>query len=486
MRYAILHIADLHRDIENDLGNTALIESIARDLGRFATQEPRIETPAVCIVSGDLVYGVQPHSTGAADELSRQYEQAEAFLSTLAERCFQGDRARVVLAPGNHDVCYETFTRSTKRVDIPNDTGKRRQLVADLFGGRSTLRWSWDDLCFYSIEDEELYLQRLALFSETYTRFYQGERTFLLDPARQFDIFTYPELQLSVLMLNSCYNSDPLRRAGAFHPTCIAEALRLLGGPQHRGHLMAATWHHSLSGTAYQDNYLDVDILQVLIDADVSIALHGHQHKPHCIDEHYRVGPRKRKLTVISTGTLCAAPQGLVAGKPRSYNVIEIDTNRWAGRVHQRQMVNSDFTLPIWGPGHFNETNSSYMDFEICPPTATRQQSLDSFLSLEQAEKYLGSRQWVRALDVLKPVSVMPLARPFIVRALGGLGDSHKTIDLLWPPTTPAEAVMVGGAIIDVGPRQQARAFVELDFVKSSTDASIGDVVRRLAERQLR
>lgn|GEM_PF-1557395 len=486
MRYAILHISDLHRDIENEICNTVLVESIAKDIRRYDGQKPCIEIPVVCIVSGDLIYGVRPDSSNPSDELIRQYNQAEDFLERLTDQCFGGNRAKVILVPGNHDVCYDAVMRSTSKIDIPNDVREKQELVKELFKPKSKLRWSWDELCFFRIENEDAYNQRLSGFAETYRRFYQNHRTFSIDPKKQFDVFTFPELQLSVLMLNSCFNNDPLRRVAAFHPSCIAEALPLFREPHHTGHLIVSTWHHSLSGMPYEDDYLGMDILQVLVDADVSIGLHGHQHKSYCIDERNRIGTSGRKITVIGTGTLCSGPHGLAPGNPRCYNIIEIDTESWEGRVHQRKMVNNDFDLPIWGPGQFNETNMSYMDFKICPPNTTRSQALDISLALEQAEKHIGLHQWDMALHILQTIAYVPLARPMITKALFELGDYNETIDMLWPPTTPAEAVMIGGAMIEVGTPEQVSSFMSLDFIKSSSDASIRDIVRRMQERRIR
>jgi hypothetical protein len=118
-----------------------------------------------------------------------------------------------------------------------------------------------------------------------------------------------------------------------------------------------ATWHHSFFGAPHDDDYLDAGPLQVLIDAGVSLALHGHQHRTDCIDERYRLGPSERKITLLSAGTLCAGPRALRAGIPRSYNVVELDTDAWTGRLHQRQMLNEEFNLPVWGPGHINAAN---------------------------------------------------------------------------------------------------------------------------------
>ncbi len=302
----------------------------------------------------------------------------------------------------------------------------------------------------------------------------------------QYDIFDFADLGFCVAALNSCYNNDPLRRAGTFHPTALTDACRSLRQISRAGWLMAATWHHNLAGGPTLDDYLDAEFLQLLIDAGVSLGFHGHQHMPECFDERYRIGQSPRKMTIISAGTLCAEPRNLKPGVPRSYNVVELDTDTWIGRVHQRQMVNRLFNLPVWGPGHFNSTNSSSVDFDLCKPLMTRPPHLDVELALDRVDKLIGSGQWRDALDVLDKAKDLSGARPLLLRALTELSDPRRTITMLWPPLTIAEAVTVGGAILESGTSAEAKAFIELALVSGSTDASIGDISRRIRQRRLR
>ena len=58
MRFSILHISDLHRDLSDEVGNKWLLDSLERDFERFNEQNPKIMSPVLCVVSGDLVHGV--------------------------------------------------------------------------------------------------------------------------------------------------------------------------------------------------------------------------------------------------------------------------------------------------------------------------------------------------------------------------------------------------------------------------------------------
>src|SRR5216684_3163683 len=104
MKFSILHISDLHRDLTNELGNAPLLESLVRDIEqRYAKNDPPILKPSLCIVSGDLVYGAKAGSSNFATELTRQYNQANEILVGITDRLFEGDRSRIILVPGNHD-----------------------------------------------------------------------------------------------------------------------------------------------------------------------------------------------------------------------------------------------------------------------------------------------------------------------------------------------------------------------------------------------
>lgn len=486
MIFSVLHISDLHRDPSDEVANEWLLDSLARDFYQFDEQTPRIMRPALCIVSGDLVHGVGPNTKDADQELKRQYAQAEGFLVGLADRFFDGDRERVVILPGNHDVCLSDVMGSVQKIKIPVEPEKKAKLVDELFTPKSKLRWSWREMCFFRITNSEMYRDRFRYFASMYNSFYQGKRTYQLTPDQQFEVFDFVNLGFCVVALNSCFNNDPLKRAGAFHPNTLTEACRALRQSNRGGWLTAVAWHHNLVGGPTQDDYLDAGFLQLLIDAGASLGFHGHQHLPECFDERYRFGKNPRKMTIVSASTLCAEPNNLRPGVPRSYNVVELDTGDWVGRVHQRQMVNIEMTLPVWGPGHFIKTNSSFFDFEICKPLVTRPPQLDVWLALDRADKLLGAHLWREALEVLYEIKEAPLARPLLVKALDELGDDRLTITAMWPPLNNAEAVILGGAVFNGGTREEAESFIRLSLVSGNKDASVRDITRRIIERRIK
>ena len=106
---SILHISDLHRDTGSALTTKSLLESLRLDQSRY--QSVGIPPPDLVVVSGDIVYGVTSNSDESDTVLKAQYAEAADFLIKLAELFFEGNRERVIIAPGNHDVSHPHVLR---------------------------------------------------------------------------------------------------------------------------------------------------------------------------------------------------------------------------------------------------------------------------------------------------------------------------------------------------------------------------------------
>lgn len=242
MKLSVLHISDLHRDPANPICNDVLLDSLENDRRRYATEEtPATRSPDLVIVSGDIIQGISPSAPDPEKALREQYEEALDYLGRLANRFVGGDRNRVIVVPGNHDVSAYHFEKSLRPVDILPD--RKKDLVTQLFSSGSPLRWSWSGFELYVIADQQLYAQRLSAFAEFYTAFYEGARTYDIDPARQLDLFDFPGFDLTVVGFSSCHNNDLFNRPGAIHPACIAEAGTRLRHPSLKDRLRIAVWH---------------------------------------------------------------------------------------------------------------------------------------------------------------------------------------------------------------------------------------------------
>ena len=430
------------------------------------------------IVSGDIIQGIKVNAPDPQTKLREQYEEALHFLAQLTDRFAGGDRNRVIVVPGNRDVSAYHFEQSLRRVDISPD--RKKDLVTQLLSPGSLLRWSWSGLELYEIADQALYAQRLAAFAEFYSVFYNGTRTYDLDPARQIDIFDFPAFDLTVAAFSSCYNNDLYNRQGAIHPACIADAGTILRQPLHQDRLRIAVWHHNTEGLPAHADYMDPDLIQNLIDRGFSLGFHGHQHRPQFLDTRFRHGI-DRKITVISAGTLCG---GASFRHGRAYNVIELDIANRTGRLHVREMQNDNLSLPIWGRRALPPHTRAYYDFEYDPPPEPVVRPNANTVALIEAQRFYDLGNYRTAADVLARVMGSDdLARPLLLDCLIKLQDMPALLGSFDPPASEAEAIHVMDALWAEGRRDRLGEVLTLPLIAESADPSVIEMRIKYAAR---
>lgn len=479
MPLSILHISDLHRDPKHPVRNNALLDSLQSDQRRYTVEDtPRVRPPDIVVVSGDVVHGVAPDSPSAEQDLREQYAEALYFLNELATRFVNGDKRRVIIVPGNHDVSAFHFVQSLHRVEIVD--GRKKELVSRLFSPLSLLRWCWTDFGLYEIRDSSLYDQRLAAFCEFYEAFYDGQRTYDVDPSKQFDIFDFPQFNVTLVGFCSCYNNDLLNRQGAIHPSCIADAANTLRHPSYQDRLRIAVWHHNTEGTPARFDYMDPDILQNLIDRGFSVGLHGHQHKPHFVDCRFRHGG-DRRIIVVSAGTLCG---GSAVRFGRAYNVIELDLDQGKGRLHLREMQNDNLDLPIWGQRSIPPTTGSYIEFRYDPPPQPLVRSDRHTPTLLAAQELSTQGLYADAAALLlKPARADGLARRLLLDCYGKAGDTRGIASFFDPPESNEEAIYLLDALWAEGQHDRLREILAEGVVADSVDPSVIEMRRKYAAR---
>jgi predicted MPP superfamily phosphohydrolase len=478
MNISILHISDLHRDPANPIRNDVLLDSLENDRRRYtADEEPRIKSPDLIIISGDIIQGIKFDEADPDQALRAQYAEALDFLGRLADGFVRGDRNRVIIIPGNHDVSAWHFKRSLQEVNIAPD--RKKDLMSRLFGHDSLLRWSWSDFALFEIVDRAMYARRLAAFSEYYGAFYENARTYDLDPKKQFDLFDYPELSLTVSGFSSCYNNDLYYRPGDIHPACIAQAGERFRHPSLHGRLRVAVWHHNSEGPPMQSDYMNPDIVQNLIDRGFSLGFHGHQHRPQFFDTRFRHG-QERRITVISAGTLCG---GASFRFGRAYNLIELDIAARTGRLYVREMQNDDLHLPIWGRRPLPPNTSPFYDFSYDAPPAPIAFNANT-TALAEAQNLYDRNDFGGASQILTPiVATEPLARPLLLDCLIRIKDRAAIIRTFDPPASDAEAIHVMDALWEVGNRKRLKEILTHPFIATSSDPSVIEMRNKYAVR---
>ena len=438
-----------------------------------------VQKPELVVVSGDIVYGVATTDYGSDARLKEQYKEAHEFLVRLADTFLAGDRDRIIVVPGNHDISLPHVVRSTEVVDFPVSSDARALLGQQFAQDGTPLRWRMSDLSMRRITDIDEYNKRLSPYAEFYDNFYEGRRTFSLDPAQQFAIHDFPEFGLVFAALSSCHENDPFNRTGRIHPECIAGATREVAEYTRRGRLAVAVWHHSLHGGPRESDYVDADMLQSLMDGDFAMAFHGHQHRPQLV-EHRFTADRKRSIVVLSAGTLCGGPRSLPSGRMRAYNLVVIDPESRQCTMHVRDMQNTDFSLPVWGPAHVADFSGSSLRFPLTPDT-TRHAPLIQVVA--EADKLLRLGDAQEAYRLVQPYIGDALAKRLAVRALVEIQDWNEIVSVIDTPMSPEEFIALSDSLYELGRKDDLAQLLASPFAMNSQDPGVVQSVALMRTR---
>jgi len=350
--FSILHISDLHKDA--DASYDQLLASLEDDRVTWRNGNPTILEPSFIVVSGDLIQGCELNMTkkAATESLDRQYAEVEAFLAALADRFLNGDRNRIIIVPGNHDVSRNASQRSMAYVDE-----KERDAVYKTFvnsRGKSCLyRWSWKDFAFCKIVKDDIYKERFDAYLRFYNRFYHGVREELKDCVDNVETVDFPDFNITFACYNSCADLDHLNETGRISNAALYCKREELQESYDNHRIIIGVWHHHIYGSPYFPNFMDRDVLRLLHKRHIQMGLFGHQHCIEVADEYKNIeekGADSESILLISSGTLFGGRKQLTSGKPRQYNVIEIEQKNGEAqvRIHVREDESGDKPDPSW------------------------------------------------------------------------------------------------------------------------------------------
>ena len=193
-KISILHISDLHKNEGDDFDN--LLQSMKDDCEQYLRKG--IAKPNIIVVSGDLIRG------GKSNEIKEQYNEVRSFLEALTAYFLDGDKNRIVIVPGNHDVDWNVSKKILKpllRKTSKEKTEYKKTLELFLNGRAPRFRWNWSDQRLYNYADDNAYNTRFEQFANFYKSFY-GSRTYSLDPSSQYDFFEIPEFNIVFVGFN--------------------------------------------------------------------------------------------------------------------------------------------------------------------------------------------------------------------------------------------------------------------------------------------
>lgn len=359
--YTILHISDFHKDKDQHFDN--LLLSLRNDAESYVNEQ--IPKPEIIVISGDLVQGVRKTDESAKQELKRQYEEVAEFLEKLVVEFLNGDKRRLIIVPGNHDI-FRAHTISSMKISDECDYKKDKEIY---FKGDCDIRWSWDNKAFFYVINKDVYKTRFEAFIEFYNTFYQNVEHRQLP--NDIDDFAYlvdlEEYGITFVGFNSCDQLDHLNVSGRISPSALTLVSTDIREKYLQGRLICGVWHHHVNGLPPERNYLDYRILNSMIKNHIHMGLFGHQHQSQILQE-YADFTQDKKMLLASTGTLYGRHKALRSGLPRQYNLITIlrDFNeiKLAIRVREDRSVDS-YDIPNWQPYIHGETKKSVFEYKI-------------------------------------------------------------------------------------------------------------------------
>lgn len=450
--YSILHITDLHRAKSDPISNSELLSALISDRERYELETPKIRPPDAIIVSGDVIQGVKLNQPDFELELAAQYNVAHDFLASLADRFLGGDRTKVIIVPGNHDIDWNIAFSS---MEIVKDDALPSNLPSALFEPESPYRWDWKSRRLYRIKNQEQYRQRLAAYWTFFERYYDGFDG-MLRVAQWSDtnLYSLDDGRICVAAFNSCAGNDCFAFHGEIPRESIAQAhldLKDLGPWR----LRIAVWHHDIEGPPHRADYMDLEIVRGMIGRGFRLGLYGHQHRVQITPHHAHLLDQET-MVIASAGSLCAGRGDLPMGALRGYSIIEIRDDYRGARVHVREMRFANlFSRAILR----DFEGRSYVDLEWTVPLDAGGRPEDPIEDkrisvLRKAEDALrGQNNPAEALRLLSEINFNDdvFGRRLAVDAAAAYDDPSKLIEILVYPETIEELVLLVGAHIDAG-----------------------------------
>ncbi|MEO4016303.1 metallophosphoesterase family protein [Pseudomonas rossensis] len=464
----IMHLSDLHRDAESRIRTATLLSSLGRDMDRYTANEG-IPKPDLAVISGDIVYGVRGSDTDGDAQLAKQYDEAYETLTGLADRFFGGDRERVILVPGNHDISMPHVSRALVPVAMPEDAEGKKKLARELMEPESTLRLNLDAFEVLRIANLTLYNQRLEPYAKFYERFYNGGRKFSLVPEEQYSTHDFPKLGVCIVGFSSCHDNDLYNRTGHISVEAITRAMDEANPIVKDGRLIIGVWHHSIQGGPKENDYIESGFLRHLMDANCSIGMHGHQHRPELLENRFSADSH-RHISVISAGTLCGGPHSLPSGRMRAYNLVVLDQDEGVGTIHVRAMTNSDFSSPIWERGHVAEFGGSSMKFKLAQRKA---QGRSAFDAAGKADQLIHQGLPVDAFELVRMHLSDPWARQIAATALAASENWKEAINLFSPPSSAADFLLLCDAYEALCDWASLRALISSSFARECPELAV-------------
>ena len=329
----ILHVSDLHLPRRTGARDQPTLEDAW--LGTDGTV--RTGTLDFVVVSGDLTRSAD------AEEYDRVYAFTLSTLMPLLKPEHGKKRARVIFVPGNHDVSWartDSF-RLLSTASIDQGAAKYRDALRDVRAnfGRSNWRTHTNDYgqtSLYEIVPDQ-YSLRYANYQHFVDSFYENaaiRRMRLTDNpgGDDWSAHIFPAARLAFYGFNSTWNNDRFWHGAEIDPRSIAAAAAH-AAVHANGMQRIAVWHHGIASDDYRPDYLRLFNVGQIAAAGFQIAFHGHTHNAalRLYDRMFNA-----RLTVISTGSLCAEPAARPGSVGKQFSLIRFEPPHVQVDVYQR------------------------------------------------------------------------------------------------------------------------------------------------------
>lgn len=349
-KISILHISDLHKT--KGVHYDTLLDSLRNDRDRW--QQESILAPSFIVISGDLIEGAYTD-----DEIRNQYAEVSIFLEELVKEFLGGDKSRLIMVPGNHDVNRACSSNSMVEVASPS-ADEMDILKKNFWKPECLVRFDWKTMNFFQVKDIVKYNERFSLFKEFYDQFYGGLRVFPSNSTIEAFVCSFEKEHIAFAGFNSCNYLDDKNVAGNIDEESITSISSELRRLDNDGYLIIGVWHHHYYGDPYIINYMSRDVFFPMSEKGIRIGLFGHQHisevadeyiSPRYVDEEQR---KKNMMLLVSSGTLFGGEKQLQPGFRRQYNIIEIERNNLDSLINVSINIREDQSnkvnnkIPYW------------------------------------------------------------------------------------------------------------------------------------------
>jgi len=394
---------------------------------------PPVRAIAVC---GDLVRGCQLGAHNFEQELRDQYAIAQDLLTRLTRDLLGGDKSRLIVVPGNHDVCWNT----ARSAMVEASSSEYDDIFNLLHSPATRFRWDWGTRKLFKITNVVHYGARLG----EYRRFFEGLYGNALPEAVNGEAWLFPVDNILFVGFESCSSTDCFNRAAAIGADTIAQVATALRS--RRARLRVAVWHHNIEGSPTTSDYLDQSCVRKLMYYGFRLGLHGHQHYAATAPVYIHTD-RDQVMAVISAGSLCAGRRELPPGRNRGFNFLVIDEDQHSASVRSLAM---DMEARVQPEYAFNGGSAERVVLWTPAPTETTAigDARTAILEAEQA-KHKGHPAQASAILLSHFSDLGVYGRSLLLEALLAQGALDEVLRLLGQQLGPEEAPKVISALIE-------------------------------------